>query len=446
MSAAASVAGVMLAILVRQLFVLAAAGRSRRFLRRGTPATSSAATTGKGEPYFFVVVPVLREAAVIAEAIDHFEAMTNGHAAQLVVVTTMRETAESVRHHDSNDTITVVGKLAAEHNFLHLHYPDPLGLKADQLNYAAAQCTGRMPADVPACNAYLVCYDADSRPPPDSLAHFAHAAERHPGVSVFHQSSRFELRTPANPHTGDRLGRLSHAVCDGGALRANRFVVGFEIPRLLNRTTAVGSAKRAACSYVYAHVTTHGLCVRLPLLLELPFPARSPLEDMHYSFHLGSRNEPMVPVPSLDRAEVPNTVRAQVQQASRWFFGPARFLQYLEDPATQPGMRAHLQGISAFGSALEWLGCAVVPAATLLLVIAGDGLSRFCGIAVSGVYLLQLLVADQTLGAPAPIRRRVVRVLACPLATTLFGVGGVIGAARLVAGGTGVGKTERRPA
>ena len=51
---------------------------------------------------------------------------------------------------------------------------------------------------------------------------------------------------------------------------------------------------------VYAHVTGHGLCVRLSLLEQLPFPARSPLEDMHYSFILGSRGLPMVPVPSLD--------------------------------------------------------------------------------------------------------------------------------------------------
>jgi hypothetical protein len=36
-------------------------------------------------------------------------------------------------------------------------------------------------------------------------------------------------------------------------------------------------------------VTGHGLCVRLSLLERLPFPARSPLEDMHYSFTLCSQ-------------------------------------------------------------------------------------------------------------------------------------------------------------
>lgn len=72
---------------------------------------------------------------------------------------------------------------------------------------------------------------------------------------------------------------------------------------------------------MYAHVTSHGLCVRLPLLEKLPFLPHSPLEDMHYSFILGSRSLPMVAVPSLDSAEVPGTMTAQVQQAARWFFG-----------------------------------------------------------------------------------------------------------------------------
>ncbi len=76
------------------------------------------------------------------------------------------------------------------------------------------------------------------------------------------------------------------AVCGAGALRANRFVLGYEIPRLLNRSAQVSAVRRALCSGVYAHVTGHGLCVRLSLLQKLPFPARSPLEDMHYSFIL----------------------------------------------------------------------------------------------------------------------------------------------------------------
>src|SRR5579859_5283326 len=299
-------------VLVRQLVILAAIVRSARFLRQPPPPPRG--PSDDRTPVFFVVVPVLREAAVITAAVTHFEALAHGHAAAVVVVTTQREAAGA--HHNTagdGDTVALVAQLAATGKIVHLHYPDPAGLKADQLNFAAEHCASTLLGDVHPDRAFLLCYDADSRPPLDSLDHFERAIHDFGDVSVFHQSSGFELRQL--PPTRAGFGWLG----EGAALRANRFVLGFEIPRLVNRSAAAGRLKRWLCSYVYAHVTGHGLCVRLSLLLALPFPARSPLEDMHYSFYLGSRNLPMVAIPSLDRAEVPATPRAQVAQAARWF-------------------------------------------------------------------------------------------------------------------------------
>lgn len=428
-------------LLCRQLVVASAVLRSARFLHgRSQPAGALADERG---PTFFVVVPVLREAGVIADAVNHFEALVHGHAAQLIVVTTARERVREPGYRGT-DTVSAVEQLAAEGKLVHLHYPDPRGLKGDQLNYAASYCASTLLGDVPPSGAFLVCYDVDSRPPLDSLSHVAHAVAAHPSASVFHQSASFEARTAA-PRPGTRTRPwLARALAEGAALRANRFVTGFEVPRLLNRTTAVGPLKRKACSYVYAHVTGHGLCVRLSLLLELPFPARSPLEDMQYSFYIGSRNLPIVPVPSLDRAEVPDSMAAQVGQAARWFFGPARALRYSRDPATRRGMRARMMAMSALGSALEWLGCAIVPAgAVALLAFATGGLRALAG-AITATYLAQLLITDRAIGSPTSPFRRVVRLLACPIATTLFGVGGLLGSVRLMRGGSGVGKTERQ--
>jgi hypothetical protein len=126
-----------------------------------------------------------------------------------------------------------VRELTASGHCLRLHSPDPLGLKADQLNYAVQHSTRLLPPGLPAAGAFLVCYDADSRPPKDSLACFAQAIKDSPGADVFHQSSRFEYRFPA-PRPTAGLARLAAAACDAGALRANRFVLGFEIPRLLH--------------------------------------------------------------------------------------------------------------------------------------------------------------------------------------------------------------------
>jgi hypothetical protein len=428
---------------LRQVFVLSAVVRSGRFLRHG-PEQGPSAAGGGVTPRFFIVVPVLREAAILPGAVTHLRAVTCHHAATVLVVTTARETAEAGRHSAAADTITLARELAAKGDCAHVHYPDRLGLKGDQLNYAATCCAGMLPDGVPSSQAFLVCYDADSRPPPDSLTRFAQAIADNPQADVFHQSSRFEFRPPPRPDGGP-FSTLRAVVCDAGALRANRFVLGFEIPRLLNRSAQVSAVKRALCSGVYAHVTGHGLCVRLSLLETVPFPARSPLEDMHYSFILGSRGLPMVAVPSLDVAEVPGTVTAQVQQAARWFFGPARFARYLNDPGTRAGWRAKMMAVSACGSAAEWIGCVIVPTAICTLIAVGSPEVRIGAACYAGICAVQVVLTEAWLGTPERPAVRLARAAAFPLACAVHGTGGVLGWARLLAGGSGAGKTERGP-
>jgi hypothetical protein len=80
-------------VFLRQCFVLMAIVRSARFLRAGLTPVQDAASQVEHGPTFFVLVPMLRETAIVADAVSHFQAMTEGHAAQLVVVTTEREAA-----------------------------------------------------------------------------------------------------------------------------------------------------------------------------------------------------------------------------------------------------------------------------------------------------------------------------------------------------------------
>ncbi|MGD0935423.1 MAG: glycosyltransferase family 2 protein [Streptosporangiaceae bacterium] len=425
----------------RQGLVLAGIVRSARFLRQDRdPRPPSPG--GAAAPRFFIAVPVLREAAILPGTVAHFQALACGHAATVVIITTEREAGEAARHAAAGDTVAAARELAREGKCVHLHNPNPQGLKADQLNHAAACCAAMLPDGMPSSQTFLACYDADSRPPLDSLARFTRAIADHPGADVFHQSSRFEsrLRPAAGP-----LRWVGAAVCDAGALRANRFVLGFELPRILNRSGQVSAAKRALCSGVYAHVTGHGLCARLSLLEKLPFPARSPLEDMHYSFILCSRALPMVPVPSLDSAEVPGTVTAQVQQAARWFFGPARFARYLKDPAVRPGWRATMMAASAFGSAAEWAGCAIVPALACVLIAAGTPPVRVTAGCYAAVCAAQVVLTEAWLGAPGTPGARLARIAAFPLACGVHGAGGILGWIRLAGGASGAGKTERGP-
>jgi hypothetical protein len=252
----------------RQALVLSGIVRSARFLRQDQN-TRPPSAGGAGARRLFIAVPVLREAAILPETVAHFQALACGHAATVVIITTEREAGEATRHAAAGDTVAAARELAREGKCVHLHYPGPQGLKADQLNHAAVCCAAMLPDGVPSSQAFLACYDADSRPPLDSLARFTRAIADHPGADVFHQSSRFESRSRQQPAAG-LLRRIRAAICDAGALRANRFVLGFELPRLLNRSGQVSAVKRALCSGVYAHVTGHGLCARLSLLADEP--------------------------------------------------------------------------------------------------------------------------------------------------------------------------------
>lgn len=380
------------AVTVRQALVLRSVLRSRRFLARREPSlpVDNAAT-------IHVVLPVLREGAILPEAVDHFARMVP--SSRLLVVTTAREEAERTDHRDALDTVAVAARLAASGRCVHLHSPDPRGLKADQLNVAAGHLAAAASPDD-----FLLCYDADSRPPSNSLHDFRLAIAQRPYADVFHQSSRFELHED-RPAGRRASGGFARAVADAGTLRANRFVLAYELPRLLNRQPSTPPTKRRLSSLVYTHVTGHGLCVRLSLLQRLPFPTRSPLEDMHYSFILNSHQVPMLPVASLDTAGVPDALAVQFRQASRWFYGPGRFLAYRRDPRTARGWRTVALALSAAAISVEWLSCAPAP---VLLAVVG----------------------------------RLARLLAYPIHSSLFGCAGAVGAARIAAGRSGAGKTE----
>lgn len=71
---------------------------------------------------------------------------------------------------------------------MHLHHPAPRGLKADQLNHAAAYCLTALPHGTPPAHAFVVRYNADSRPPQESLACFTKAITDNPDGDVVYQS------------------------------------------------------------------------------------------------------------------------------------------------------------------------------------------------------------------------------------------------------------------
>jgi spore maturation protein SpmB len=410
-----------------------------RFLRGGPNADEASAQTSSvpSRVRFLVVVPVLREGGRLGALVDHLAMVLRSHDATLALVTSAREAAERCAHPDEPDTIAEAEALAAVGRIIHFHCPDPFAVKADQLNWATL-CWLKDPERAESADqTFFVVYDADSRPAVGSLHDFACSIRRRPDVSVFHQSSSFEVR--GRRHARSFASWLELAVSDSGALRANRFVLGYELPRLI-RSAARAQVGRGQ-SFAFTHVTGHGLCIRLSVLRDLPFPRRSPLEDMHYSFLLGARGVPMAPIPSLDRAAVPRSVSVQFRQLSRWFAGPGRFRSYLQDPATPKTLRSRILGVSAAAISAEWLSCAI-GVAVLAVAALGGAQTATLVTAFVAVQAAQLLLAEVQLGGKDRLRVRATRFAFYPIGATLFGLAGVMGAIRLMRHQSPEGKTE----
>jgi cellulose synthase/poly-beta-1,6-N-acetylglucosamine synthase-like glycosyltransferase len=115
------------------------------------------------------------------------------------------------------------------------------------------------------------------------------------------------------------------------AIRANRFVFAYEIPRILNRldyySGKITPSALLGC-LTYTHCVGHGLFIKYSFIKSHIFPTGYIIEDMYYGFLLNILDEPVIPIPIFDSAEVPTDIKVLFFQMSRWFLGPSRVCGY----------------------------------------------------------------------------------------------------------------------
>jgi hypothetical protein len=411
---------------VRHAIVLANHARVWHFLR-GRPTGTDAATGDRIA--CAVVLPVLREEAGIGPAISHFRELLRPGLDRIVLVTTAREAGGMAA-----GTARVAAALADGATVVHVHAGDPASRKGDQVNVAAEALAGAVEPERWSLQ-LVVVYDIDSRPPAGSLAEFAHLAAQDPSTPLFHQSARFEVR-------GSARSRRSVALAEGAALRANRYVTAYELPRLLSRSKHAGVLRKAASEVTYGHVTGHGLGIRLDWLLERPLPRRTIMEDLAYSFDLAVRCVPVTPLRSLDRSGVPGSALEQHAQAERWFRGPARVLAYRRAASSAPRIRRELVTTSAVLICLEWLSCAVASPVLALALTRGAPATRRLAGAFVVLGTAQAVVAEALLGRPRRLRSRALAVAMFPIASAVFGLAGWTSLAKALLGIPVRAKTE----
>ncbi len=302
--------------LVKKIFTLIGILQTISFIKRKDEIKISPTDN---PPDIIVVLSVLREQSKIEEAISHFNS-SNYTNLSIVVVTNEKELIDPKAE---VTTVDIVKDLQTKYVFHWLHLKSINGVKADQLNYVTDNFKKLFP-NKSEYNSFFIYYDADSRPNLQVFPYLAALIKENQNVSVFQQSSIFYHRTKQKWNFNDMFLMAS-------AMRANRFVYAYEIPRLINKLSYY--LKKINFKYIsglttYAHCVGHGLALRVDFAKQYRFPSEIIMEDMIYGYILNYNKIPVVPIPVFDFAEVPNSISILFRQMSRWFLGPSRFVFY----------------------------------------------------------------------------------------------------------------------
>ncbi|HEY2579268.1 MAG TPA: glycosyltransferase family 2 protein [Streptosporangiaceae bacterium] len=412
---------------------------SLRWLHQGLPAEPTAGTR------FVLVVPLLREQALIGSLVPTLTSLAATHpGTSVVLVTTEAENnarardldraaslagavaadvrpgrivtrflgllpaaelealARQARGQDSRRCAELVGaalaanrptpELAAEQareavpgTVRHCHYPEPDGSMVQQLNYAIRNETERARAAGTGMNElFFVIYNADSRPHPDTLRAAAAliAAREHAPSGPARLIQQSAVFTA---NFADLPPGLAGAVLEGAGWLQSRWTMSREIPRL-RRQAAYARHHRDGTLMPLAHCVGHGLMIRADLFAELGgLPESTGNEDLALGYLACAAGVPIDPLPLLEEAHTPLTLSSWLSQARQWF------LSYPQYPAAAAlaaaaghGTPARRCWLTAQGLArgVLWLGQS--PAVALAIALPGMARHRRSAAVLTG--------------------------------------------------------------
>ncbi|MEX5710745.1 glycosyltransferase family 2 protein [Parafrankia sp. FMc6] len=429
---------------------------SLRWLRTAIPGRADLVPSGQARPFFVLVLPMLREQALIADTVSLFSRMAADYGpAYVVVVTTAREEAErdraaarlpdiaaalaagtpadrlnrtfrsvlpaaqlatlaeTCRGSTAADcaatlqamfeaqptTSQLAADLARDYpSVRHLHYPDPQGTMADQVNHAARVERDRLAADgADTTLVYLAQYTADSRPDPDTLTAAARRIiDLHQATGqqprVLQQSALFLANLPTFP-TGPAGRYLT-----GAALLQSRWSLAHELPTWRHHRRPPATRTGLPFRWPrYAHCTGHGLFLHAETFLRWGgLPTRTMNEDLALGFLASAAGVAIDPIPAVEWADSPTTPAEVIRQKRQWFWSYVDYPTLLRlasnglpGERTAPSSVRGLLAAQGLGRGAIWLATSPTLGATLALPLAArrPAAGLVAAAAATGIYL-----------------------------------------------------------
>ena len=291
---------------------------------------------------FLLVIPVLREQAVIREAIAHFARLRHDdREVRVVFVTSEREKAEPHPMHELSTAEVIDRELSAwradggRDIFRRIHYPYATGHMAEQINYAVRYVFEAYDTQIDIDNTFIGIFNVDSRPGIEVLEEVV-GRHRETGACVLQQLSRY---APVRRHAPRTIG---YAFACGFAVWQTRWSYLVERCRYLtssrlHRARASqgggvdGGLSRALWRMPFSYTVGHGLFVRFKEFVSMNYlPTRRPNEDAEFGFSMPFFGLTPLPLDTPDLAETTSSVFSLMSQQASWIVGPMLSFQYLK--------------------------------------------------------------------------------------------------------------------
>lgn len=314
-----------------------------------------------------VVIPCLREQDIITETVDYFLEICKGFNANIVVVTTQKEVAESsmelipqfvediLKNKDITSMISKYNKLLPiscikrildlsagktyeevstivsnmvntclttyqvvenlissndKYKAVHvINYPNVHGIMADQLNYLLDNLDMLGIEGLDTSTTYFSLYNADSRPSGDTFREVICAISENKYPEILQQYSACV----------SNWDELSDVMRGFGIYQSN-----FEL-----RSGLINSAFPSR--FLLSRVVGHGLFARLDTLLNMDgFQTDFWCEDMYMGGYLANQKTPIVPLYTIENMETPISLTSLIHQNAVWFTTSSQYTKILK--------------------------------------------------------------------------------------------------------------------
>jgi hypothetical protein len=260
---------------------------------------------------FIILLPLLREQAIVAKLVRRMEALDLASVAdaRFVFITTSREGK------GKGSTAEILDNVLREQphpQFIHLHCNTGCDRhKADQLNYALKQLGLEGSTDE---TLFIGVYDADSSPDPRTLSYVAWAVEQTPSLRAIQQVPFYfqNVRDPKNMRELYLMTRPLHNVL---------FAFTIEVPCMRRQAELFSrpatSVKRTVNGWL-SHGLGHGEFFRMDTITNHG-GFQLPSCDTQFGHALAFCGVPIHPHPMLDVGQTPEAIQVLMKQGIVWF-------------------------------------------------------------------------------------------------------------------------------